>query len=301
MSAQVEISEKRVLVIGGTGKFGGLVSQALLDRGAKVRLLVRPGSETKVPTELAKLAEVHRGNAGAFDDVHTVVSAVQGGPDTIIDAQLEYLRAARDAGVRRFIPSDYSFNLFGLGEGENINSDWRRTFARRADMERESVEVVHVMIGCFLDVGVLYGFIGGFDLKKGEAYLWGSGEHRMQFTTYRDAARYVTEAALASEALPREFFVAGDSLDFQELVNETAAGLDQTIAIRSMGSLSDLDSEIDRRRALEPNNLLAWLPLMYWRGMLNGKGELGPLQNTRFPAINPMSVRQYAQSIAGTA
>lgn len=30
-----------------------------------------------------------------------------------------------------------------------------------------------------------------------------------------------------------------------------------------------------------------YLPLMYWRGMLSGKGKLGPLVNTRYPTSSP--------------
>jgi uncharacterized protein YbjT (DUF2867 family) len=114
---------KRVLVIGGTGSLGGHIARALLERGAKPRLLVRPGSRGKLAPELAAAAEVVEDEAGAFEGVHTVVSAVQGGPDAIVDTQLRLLRAASAAGVRRFIPSDFSFNIFGLAEGENINSD----------------------------------------------------------------------------------------------------------------------------------------------------------------------------------
>lgn len=118
---------------------------------------MRPGSGSKLSPELEAAAEVVEDEASAFDGVHTVVSAVQGGPNTNIDTQHRLLSRARAGGVRRFIPSDFSFDLFGLAEGENINSDWRREFARRAGQERGAVQVVH---------------------------LWGDGEAQMQFTTY---------------------------------------------------------------------------------------------------------------------
>jgi hypothetical protein len=135
------------------------------------------------------------------------------------------LAAARKAGVKRFIPSDYSYNFFGLADGENINSDWRREFARQSAEQAGPVEVVHVMNGAFLDRGVLFGFLGAFDLEKSEAYLWGDGKEKMEFTTYQDTASYVAEVALADGPMPREFFVASDSLTFQELVDATAKGL----------------------------------------------------------------------------
>lgn len=290
-------SQKTVLLFGATGNLGSLIARALLDKGVKVRVFVRPGSRDKLAPEIASAAEIVESESGVFTGVYTVVSAVQGGPETMLEAQLKWLHAAREAGVRRFIPSDYSFNLFGLAPGENVNSDLRHAFAQQAAKERGAVEVVHVLNGCFLDTGVLYGFLGAFDLKKGEAYLWGDGNEKMEFTTYADTAAYTAAAAVDDGPLPDKFFVAGDSLNFRELVSETAAGLGKNVAVKQLGTLADLDAEIARRRQAEPGNLFAWLPLMYWRAMLNGKGKLGHLVNSRYPAIRPTTVREYVSSV----
>jgi nucleoside-diphosphate-sugar epimerase len=292
---------KKILLVGATGNLGSLIARALLAKGVKLRLLVRPGSRVKLAPDVAAESEIVENDAGAFDDVYTVVSAVQGGPETIIDAQLRILRAARAAGVRRFIPSTFSFNIFGLAEGENVNSDWRREFARRAEQERGAVEVVHVMIGCFLDRSVLFGFLGAFDLERGEAYLWGDGNNKMEFTTYLDTAAYTAEAALADGPLPREFFVAGESLTFHELVNETAVGLGRPVTVKKLGTLADLDAEIARRLQAEPGNMFSWLPLMYWRGMLNGKGRLATLMNAQYPAVHPIGVREYVKTMLASS
>ncbi|MHA7652846.1 NmrA family NAD(P)-binding protein [Mycobacterium sp. ML4] len=289
-----------VLLIGATGHLGSYIARALIERGADLRLYVRPDSRHKLGDDIASArhVEVVGSERGAFDGVQTVVSAVQGGPDVIIDTQLRLLDQARAAGVRRFIPSTFSFNLFGLGEGENINSDWRREFARRADNERGSVDVVHVLNGCFLDEGVFFEFVRGVDLDLNEAYLWGDGNEKMQFTTFADTAAYTAAAALDDRELPREFFVAGDMLTFHEFVDATSAGLGRPITVIPMGSLTDLDAEIDRRMRQEPDNMLSWLPLMYWRGMLNGKGKPGPLLNDRYPDIKPIGVREYVAGLS---
>lgn len=291
---------KTVLLVGATGNFGSEIARSLLDRDAQLRLLVRPGSRHKLTPDIAKASELVDSVDGAFDGIDTVISAVQGGPETIIDTQLELLRGARAAGVSRFIPSDYHINFFGLDEGENINSDWKRAFARQAEQERGSVEVVHVLQGCFLDDRVLFGFLRAIDLAKDEAYLWGEGNEKMQFTTYADTADYTAEAAQDDASVPSKFFVAGDSLTFHELVEETSAGLGRPIAVKRLGTLADLDQEIDARIGSEPDNPQAWLPLMYWRGMLNGKGKLGPLHNKRYPAIRPTTVREYVRGLPAT-
>src|SRR5574337_1182766 len=222
---------KTILLIGATGNLGSQISRALLTRGATLRLLVRPDSRAKLAGNITGRAQIIETEGGAFENVYCVVSAVQGGPETIIDAQLRWLRAARAAGVRRFIPSSFSYDFFGLAEGENPNSDWRREFSRRGEEERGLVEVVHVTNGCFLDRGVLFGFLGAFNLDQDDAYLWGDGNEKMQFTTYADTAAYTAEVAVADRPVPDNFYVAGDSLTFYELVKEVEVGLGRSITV----------------------------------------------------------------------
>ncbi|MEY9776520.1 NmrA family NAD(P)-binding protein [Arthrobacter sp. MW3 TE3886] len=303
MTAQTQDQEasKTVLLIGATGHLGGMIARELLKQGAGLRLLVRPKSRSKLDAEIAAKSEIFEDEEGAFDNVHTVVSAVQGGPATIVEAQLTWLRAARDAGVQRFIASDYSMNLFGLNDGENIHSDFRRAFASRAESERGDVGVVHLLNGAFLDRGVLFGFLGAFDLDKGEAYLWGDGDAKMEFTTFADTAAYAAAVAMDDRPVPDEIYVAGDVLTFDELVSEAEAGLGRSLTVKKLGTLADMDAEIDRRQA-DGHGGFSAIPLMYWRAMLSGKGRLGPLMNDRYPWIQPTSVRHYVATMAaGTA
>lgn len=287
---------KTVLLLGATGNLGAMIGRELLQRNAKLRVLIRPGSLPKLDPAIAARAEIVEHEAAAFQGVDTVVSSVQGGPETIVTAQLRWLAAAREAGVKRFIPSDFSFNFLRLAEGENINSDWRREFARQAKLVAGPVEVVHLMIGCFLDYGVLFGFLGAINLDKREAYLWGDGKAKMQFTTYADTAAFTAEAALASEPLPSNLQLAGESLNFHELIKEVEAGVGFPLNVRVLGSLEDLDAAISNAQAAQPANMYAWLPNMYWRGMLDGKGELTELHNAKFPSIRPTRVREYLQA-----
>jgi hypothetical protein len=136
---------KRIIaLVGGTGNLGALIGNSILDKpDVRLRLLVRPGSRAKAAGFEKRGAEVVEGAIGAGNDralallcqgAATVISAVQGGPDVIIDGQTLLLRAARDAGVRRFIPSDYSLNLFKVKPGHIPTSEMRRQFASKANL-----------------------------------------------------------------------------------------------------------------------------------------------------------------------
>jgi len=296
--------KKRVVLIGGTGNLGQQIGEAILDRAlpdVELALLVRPGSEGKAAPLLARGALQIEGSLDdeparleqALRGAFCVVSAVQGGPEIIIGAQSKLLAAARAAGVRRFIPSDFSFDLFSLIEGENMNADWRRRFAEHAAAQRGDVQVVHVLNGCFLDAGVLFGFLGMFDLAQGQMFLWGDGKAPMDFTTYADTAAYTARAATEDD-VPERFEVAGETLTFWELKREVEAGIGRPISVIERGSLDDLDREIAQRQAAAPNNPWAWLPLTYLRPILAGRGRLLGRIEQRFPEIRPVGVRAYA-------
>lgn len=294
--------DKLVVVAGATGKLGRLVIEELLARpGVRVRALVRDlgkpeavalaerGVET-FALDVATATDAQRQAAvsGAF----AVVSAVQGGPDVIIDAQLALLRAAKAAGARRFLPSDYSFDLFGLPEGVNVNSDWRRALAVRAEPEAsEGFEVVHLMQGIFADRFVL-GFLGLLDGERGVVRYWGDGTTPIDWTTWEDTARYIAAAALDDRSVPTRLYVAGDRMDVLTFAKTWEAAKGQALQLERLGSLDDLRSEVQRQLTTQPGNMYAWLPLMYARGMYEGQAVHPAKHNERWPEIVPETVAQ---------
>lgn len=293
--------ERVIALVGATGHLGTLIGNAILDKtDVRLRTLVRPGSRAKVAGLEHRGAQVIE---GAIDTelalqllcqgAASVISALQGGPDVIIDGQTRLLRAAREAGVKRFVPSDYSLDLFKVKPGDIPTSDMRRRFASVADTERGDVEVVHVLTGGFLDRGVLFGFIRVIDVEKQTAYVWGEGKQPMDWTTYADTARYTAEVAVDERPIPRKFCVAGDVLNFEAIVGAYESGSGKKLRVERLGSLDDLDARIAQLQKADPANVRTYLPLMYYRSILNGEGKLDHLMNDRYPSIRPITLREY--------
>lgn len=294
-------SSKLIVVVGAAGRLGRLTVDALRSHpGVRVRALVR---DPRAPNaaELHGIAEVmafdaatagpaqlEAATAGAF----AVISTLQGGPDIIIDAQFALLRAAKAAGARRFIPSDFSYNLFTLPAGINVNSDWRRTLAERASAEVSAdFEVVHVMQGIFAD-RVVTGFMGLIDHNAAVLRYWGDGTTPIDWTTWEDTAQYIARAALDDDAVPAHLFVAGDRLSALAAADVWESVYGRRMERQRLGSVDELATEIQRRLSAEPHNMYAWLPLMYAQGVFGGQALLGPLENTRYPQIVPETVAQ---------
>jgi nucleoside-diphosphate-sugar epimerase len=291
------LMNKLIVVAGGAGKLGRLIVNALLDHsGVRVRVLVRDPAKPEVATLASDRVELVAFDAAAASDAarvdavrgaFAVVSALQGGPDIIIDAQLALLRAARAAGARRFIPSDYSYDVFALPEGINVSSDWRRTFGELARSETSGAfEVVHVLQGMFADRGVL-GFLGLLDTNKGVVRYWGDGKTPIDWTTWEDTARFTAAAALDDRKVPERLFVSGDRMDVLTFAKTWEATHGKPLTPERLGSLDELEQETGRRIAAEPGNMFAWLPLMYARGVFGGQALLGPSHNGLYPDIRP--------------
>ncbi len=291
---------KIVVVAGATGKLGRLVVESLLAHpGVIVRALVRDPAKTGdlkrdrvelVAFGVATSSEQER--AAVVNGAFAVVSTLQGGPDVIIDAQWALLEAAKAAGVRRFIPSDYSYNIFTLPKGINVNSDWRRAFAEKAQGQRsDGFEVVHVMQGIFADRVVL-GFLGLFDAEQGIVRYWGNGTTPIDWTTWEDTARFTAAAAIDDRPVPEHLFVSGDHLDVLTFVKTWEKVHGKTLVVQHLGSLEDLARETNRALAEQPQNMMAWLPLMYARGTFGGEALLGPRENHRYPEIKPETLEQ---------
>jgi nucleoside-diphosphate-sugar epimerase len=293
---------KLVVVAGASGKLGRLVVEALLaSPGVRVRALVRDLAKPeaaslaaerveRVAFDAARASDAER--AAAVAGAWAVVSTLQGGPDVIIDAQLALLRAAKAAGARRFIPSDFSYDFFGLPEGMNINSDWRRALGVAARSETTATfEVVHVMQGIFADRAVL-GFLGLYDGQQNVVRYWGDGKTPIDWTTWEDTARFTAAAALDDRQVPERLFVRGDRMDTLQFARAIEAAYGRAPTLERLGSIEELEAETARRLAAEPQNMFAWLPLMYARGVFSGKALLGAPHNERYPDVQAETVLQ---------
>ena len=196
---------KKILVAGATGDLGARIVKALIKKGADVITPVRHESDaaktdklaalgaTVVKTDMTSVDELTKACAG----VACVVSALAGLRDVIVDAQSLLLEAAVAAGVKRFIPSDYSTDFTSLPEGENRNFDLRKEFHKHLD--KAPIAYTSVFIGAFADI-LAYG-TPVYNLKnKTTGYFGDNPDFKLDFTTKDNTAEYTACAAMDDES-----------------------------------------------------------------------------------------------------
>jgi nucleoside-diphosphate-sugar epimerase len=282
---------KTVVVAGAAGSLGSRIAAALLERGATVRGLVRPGS---APEKLATLQELGVAvTAIGWSDVaeattacsgaSCIVSALAGLRDVIVDAQTLLLEAALEARVPRFIPSDFSIDFTKLQPGENRNLDLRREFHERLD--HSPLSATTIFNGAFAEMLTGQMPLILFRLKR--VLYWGNADQRMDFTTMDDTAAFTASAAL-DPSTPRVLRIAGDQLSARELAAAVSEVTGERFRLLRAGGLGMLGAVIRIARAVAPGErelYPAWQGMQYMHNMFDGRAKLEPLDNDRYPGI----------------
>ena len=282
-----------VLLAGATGMLGGHIAHELLARpGTRVRLLLRPGTsnDANKRAALAPLldggAEAVEGNladraslARATEGVDVIVSAVQGGPDVIIDGQVALAEAGRRNGVRRILPSDFALDLFKATPREHMMFDLRRT-ADEA-IAATGLQAIHLLNGAFMDMFAPgAGVIG----KDGVVRFWGDGARPIEVTSVADTARMAARVA-ADPAVPAgKFAFAGDRVSILDATRVVETRTGRTFERQSLGSEADLRAALDKARQ-DTSNPFSAVMLAYQLYMLTGQTALDDLQNGRYPDL----------------
>jgi len=299
-------SERIILVAGATGLLGAKIVDALLvEERVRVRALVRDDHPAKddarrrLDTLRARGVALVVGDlrdaaslAPAVDGAESVISAVQGDEDIIVAGQTNLLRATERAGVRRFIPSDFSVDYFKLAEGDNPNLDLRRRFA--TILRASPVAHTFVLNGAFTEVEL--GPWGALiDEAAGTFSYWGDGHTPVDMTVTDDVARYTAAAALDPGLTNRTLQVAGDTLTLTEFhaVYQDVTG--RRLEERRLGSVDELEAWIAAKK-VTASSPYEYLPQQYHYTMVSGKGKLDDIQNARYPHIQPLTVRQFLQA-----
>jgi uncharacterized protein YbjT (DUF2867 family) len=191
--------DKLVVVVGGTGMLGGQVVTALLGRGKRVRVLVRPASDaTRLEQAGAEIAQ------GDMMDPESLLRAMDGA-DAVVTTAAGYTRhsqgdtdeidkignrnladAASRAGIRRFVLT----SILTCDQTPQVPHFWHKKLAEDR-LQELGVPFVSLRPGAFLD---LITRMGGDPFAKRQLMWFGDPTIPLTFVLTPDLAGYLADA-----------------------------------------------------------------------------------------------------------
>ena len=288
-----------ILIAGATGNLGGKIVKSLINKGAKIKAIVRK------ETNIRKIEQLEEVGVSVFQvnmndkieiakhcvGIDCVISALSGLRETIIETQKTLLDGAVDAKVPRFIPSDYSSDFTNLVIGRNRNLDLRREFHEYLD--KAPIKATSIFNGPFMDL--LTTDMPLILFEKQRILCWGKPEQIIEFTTTYNVAEFTANVALDNHT-PRYMRIAGDRLNCNDFVKLLTELTNKQYKLFRPGGIWLLSCLISMTKFFSPsNNKLypAWQGMQYMRDMMEGRIIFTTYENDRYKNINWTTVKQY--------
>ena len=223
-----------VLVV-GTGVVGKAVLSGLLVPANSNRVrafaLIRPAAlldaEKRAVVDLYQQRGVQILEGDLNDDIasltqtlyaahiNTVVSTVGFGQYM---TQLRLLEAAKAAGVRHFLPSEYGFDIPLVGPGSTLDGVLGPKHVVQRAVIDSGLDYTIVYTGGFTEF-LLGSPLFGVDLKAGVITAPGAFSNYMNFTAIVDITNIVTDAVLRPEVSRDKAVYLGEKLSYQQIAD----------------------------------------------------------------------------------
>lgn len=249
----------------------------------------------------------HDSLTAALKDVHTLLSLIGGSLSALRESQLALVAAAKDAGVKRFAPSEFA--LKGGAYDIDLYAGKREVWDA---VVQSGMEYTRFSCGIFMNlfatgtpkditsVGAAEGAKSGeeealagmrpwnfvINVKAGTADLPGDGRGKVVFTDTRDVARFV-EKALGLERWEEEMGMRGDETDWREIVGflEKVQGRKFLVKENSVGDMERVAREVEGKKFYNQVRVV----------LTRGDSVVGDELNRAFPEVKPVTIEEFVE------
>lgn len=184
---------QKVAVIGASGAVGKPIIQALLNaKKFEVTALTRESSNSTFPegVRVIKTEYSHDKLVDAFRGQDAVLSCIT---TFSVNQQTPFIDAAVEAGVRRFLPSEYGVDTSDPSIGELVPAALAKneTVSYLKTKERAGLTWTAVIVGGFFDANFEYPSLYGFSLAEKKMTIFDGGNIEFEITSLAQIGRSV--------------------------------------------------------------------------------------------------------------
>ncbi|KAI0028935.1 NAD-P-binding protein [Vararia minispora EC-137] len=280
----------RTIALAGAGTLGSVIAGELLAAKASGDLddvIILTGGSSDAASQYA--SQGARVELVDYKDEGSLTKALQGA-DAVISTlnaivigafQLSLAKAAKSAGAKLFVPSDFGNNNDGQPEG--LLAEKASYYAL---IEGLGLSWATFYTGLFADFALVPMF--GFDFEKGLVTVGGDGSTPVSFTSRKDVARFVVYALtkFPFEQLRNKFLrIHASCKSFNEIVRIFEQKHGKKIETHYIPLV-----ELEARMKKDPFDVFALLHHEW----VKGRGAVGePLDNEKWPEWNPAPVEEF--------
>jgi len=217
---------KVVLIAGSTGQVGQVVTESFLKKKKfDIRILVQPNIKEGGDKKQNIIDDFVKKGAtkvfASYDDPESLKKALQG-VDLVVSTlggplnttQTPLIKAAKEAKVKRFVPSEFGYSLTQMPEYPFVQA---KKDARK-DLVALGLEHVFVVTGYFYEYTAY-----AIDWEKGTISQGGDGSQEFYGTALADIGRLVPDIVTNPKAANREVILAGFIGNYEQVAKEAEA------------------------------------------------------------------------------
>jgi len=222
------MSFKVVFIAGATGFVGSQITQAFLDKKSfDVRILTRAGG---VEDEKKKVLLQEFVSQGAklvesnLEDVESLKKSLHG-VDLVVSVlsvhslehQINLIKASKEAGVKRFVPSEFGFDVEApIQNGIQVDFFYPKIKARE-ELRRVGLDHVIIITGAF--TSYLLSPFFGVDLEHGKIRSGGTGKEKFVASHVPDFSRAIPDIATHPDTTNKIVYIEGDYVSMDEIAD----------------------------------------------------------------------------------
>ncbi len=290
---------KKILVAGPTGNLGPHLVKAFVNAGHDVSVLIRPQSFGD-PEKRSKLPEAINYIQGDVDDRGSLQGACEG-QDVVVSAlgggqllqQVAFAEAAVNAGVERFVPSEFGVDPFILERGTCDLVDVKANVQEK--IKATGIPTTMIYANAFMEFWATgLGQLGPMSPPE-SVQFYGDGNTAVYMAALQDIAKYTSAIIEDDDTINREVSIKAHKTTQNQLI-ENWEQLSGNQVERIPVSGQDLLDVINKSTAPEDmmTRIFTQLHRSVWIIGDGAKSRDGVIEaTTRYPQMNPISISQY--------